>query len=121
MSECRLYSIFLLNDRFIDHPSAKRNRWSIFKFPLAVGRASLDHVSDVAPEDNAVVGDDLVDEFDARVEIKVAWQVLHHWVAHSVGLPVGHKKLFFVFLRYLHAKVTLEPGSRGVKELTSHG
>lgn len=90
MSECRLNPFFLLNDRFIDHPSAKCDRWSIFKFPLTVGRASLDHVSDVAPEDNAVVGDDLVDEFDARVEIEVAWEVLHHWVAHPVGLPVGH-------------------------------
>jgi len=121
MSECRLYPFFLLNDWFIDHPSAECDRRSIFKFPLAVRGASLDHVSDVAPEDNAVVGDDLVDEFDARVEIEVAWQVLHHRVAHPVGLPVGHQKLLFIFLRYLHAKVTLEPGSSGVKELTSHG
>ena len=121
MSECRLYPFFLLNDRFIDHPSAKRNGWSIFKFPLTVGRASLDHVSDVAPEDDAIVGDDLVDEFDTRVEIEVAWEVLYHWVAHPVGLAVCHQKLLFIFLRYLHAKVTLEPGSSGVKELTSHG
>jgi hypothetical protein len=42
-------------------------------------------------------------------------------VAHPVGLAVCHQKLLFIFLRYLHAKVTLEPGSRGVKELTSHG
>ena len=109
MSESRLNPFFLLNDRFIDHPSAKRNRRCIFKFPLAVRGPSLDHVSDIAPEYNSIIGNNLVDEFDPCIEIEVAWEVFHDRVAHTVRLTVGHQKLLFIFLSHLHAIVTLEP------------
>jgi len=109
MSESRLNPFFLLNDRFIDHPSAERNRRCIFKFPLAVRGPSLDHVSDIAPEYYSIIGNDLVDEFDTCIEIEVTWEVLHNRVTHPVRLAIGHQKLLFIFLRYLHAIVTLEP------------
>ncbi len=109
MSESRLNPFFLLNDRFIYHPSAKRNRRCIFKFPLAVRGPSLDHVSDIAPEYNSIIGNDLVDKFDTSVEIEVTWEVLHDRVTHPVRLAVGHQKLLFIFLSHLHAIVTLEP------------
>jgi hypothetical protein len=90
MPQRRLNPFFLLYDWFLDHPSPKCDRWGIFKFPLAVRRACLHHVSDVAPEYNSIVGNDLVDEFDTRVEIEVTWEVFDDWVADSVGLAVGH-------------------------------